>query len=165
MRLLEFFPAGSVGPHRLSRTRGLAVPPPAAQRLEQRGRVRVARRLRLHERELRERVLALRVEKLDVVHRAELELLLRDLEAFARSCLGLGLRLERRCVVLQREQYVGDVLERGEDCLAVLGEGLVVRRLGSALPRPELTRVEDRLEEIRAEVPQLSPRIEKVSGA
>ena len=79
MRLLEFFAAGSVGPRRLRRTRGLAVPPPAAQRLEQRGRVRVARRLRLHERELRERVLALRVEKLDVVHRAELELLLREL--------------------------------------------------------------------------------------
>src|SRR6266480_1446460 len=164
MRLLEFFPAGSVGPHRLSRARGLAVPPTAAQRLEERCGVRVARRLRLNQPDLRLLVLPLRIEEREIARRAELQLLDRHVEAFARGGLGIRLRLERDRVELEGKQHVGDVLERAEDGLLVLREGLVVRCLRAALPRLELPCVKNRLKEARADVPDLRAWIEDAAG-
>src|SRR5262249_13829441 len=158
--LLEFF---SVGTGRGRRGRLLPVPPAAAERLEQRRGVRVARGLRLHQRRLGEVVLALRVQQGEIARATELELLARHFEAFPRGRLGLGLRLERSRVVLEREQDVGDVLEGGENGPLILRESLVVRRLRAALLRPELTRVEDRLQQVRADVPQRGSRAEQVS--
>src|SRR4249920_2079932 len=85
---------GSVGERHRRSARLLlrAIPPTAAQRLKQRRRVRVARGLRLHQGKFRERILPLGVEQLHIVRRAELELLLRHLEALARGGFGLGLR-------------------------------------------------------------------------
>src|SRR6266853_3073838 len=133
----------------------IALPPAAAQRLEERRGVRVARRLRLNETDLRLFVLALRVVEREIVCRAELELLGRHFEAFARSNLGIRLSLERDCVELQGKQHVGDVLERAEDGLLILREGLVVGGLRAALPRLELARVENRLKQAGADTPDL----------
>src|SRR5206468_1230368 len=110
----------------------LALPPPAAQRLEESRRVRIARRLRLNEPDLRLLVLPLRVEEREIARRAELELLDRHVEAFARGSLGIGLRLERDRVELQSKQHVGHVLERAEEGLLMLREGLVVGGLRTA---------------------------------
>src|SRR6267378_145271 len=142
----------------------LALPPAAAQRLEERRGVRVARSLRLNETDPCLFVLALRIEERELARRAELELLDRHVEAFARGGLGLGLRLERDRVELQGKQHVGDVLERAEHGLLILREGLVVGGFGAALPRLELPRVKNRLKEARADVPDLRARIEEVSG-
>src|SRR5580765_1369491 len=98
----------------------LALPPSAAQRLEERRGVRVTRRLRQHETDLRLFVLALRVEKREIARRTELELLGRHVEAFARGRLGIRLRLERDRIELQSKQHVGDVLKRAEHGLLVL---------------------------------------------
>src|SRR5215472_7342340 len=160
--LLEFF---SVGTGRGRRCRLLPVPPAAAERLEQSRGVRVARGLRLHQRRLREVVLALRVQQSEVARAAELELLARHLEAFARGRFGLGLRLERPRVVLEREQDVGDVLEGGENGPLILRESLVVGRFGPALLRPELSGVEDRLEEVRPNVPDQCAWLEEIALA
>src|SRR5262249_15599534 len=102
----------------------LPVPPAAAKRLEQRRGIRVARGLRLNQRRLRDVVLALRVQQGEVARSAELELLARHIEAFPRGRFGLGLRLERPRVVLEREQDVGDVLEGGENGPLILRESL-----------------------------------------
>src|SRR5438552_6493041 len=98
----------------------LALPPSPAERLEQRRGVRIARRLRLNEPDLRLLVLPLRVEEREIARRAELELLDRHVEAFARGSLGIGLRLERDRVELQSKQHVGHVLERAEEGLLIL---------------------------------------------
>src|SRR3981189_3769618 len=166
MRLLSIlFPCtvsvGKRGPRRVLLT---AVPPSAAERLEERRGVRVARRLRLNQTDLGLLVLALRVERREIARRAELELLGRHVEAFARRGLGLGLRLERDRVELQGKQHVGDVLERAEHGLPILREGLIVGGFGGALSRLELPRVKNRLKEARADVPDLRARIEKASG-
>src|SRR5258706_16472337 len=166
MRLLSIlFPCtvsvGKRGPRRVLLT---AVPPSAAERLEERRGVRVARRLRLNQTDLRLLVLPLRVEKREIARRAELELLGRHVEAFARGSLGIGLRLERDRVELQGEQHVGDVLERAEHGLLILREGLVVGGFGAALSRLELPRVENRLKQARADVPDLRAGVEKVAA-
>src|SRR5439155_8414444 len=135
------------------------LPPAAAQRLEERRGVRVARRLRLNQPDLRLLVLALRVEKREIARRAELQLLDRHVEAFARGGLGVRLRLERDRVELQGKQHVGDVLERAEDGLLILREGLVVGGLRTALSRLELPRVKNRLKQAGADVPDLRARV------
>src|SRR5712664_656982 len=129
----------------------LALPPAAAQRLEQRRRVRVAHRLRLNETDLRLFVLALRVVEREIACRAEPELRARHFEAFARRKLCIRLSLERDRVELQGKQHVGDVLERAEHGLLILREGLVVGGFGAALPRLELPRVKNRLKKARAD--------------
>src|SRR5712671_3566641 len=141
----------------------LALPPAAAQRLEERRGVRVARSLRLNKTDLGLLVLPLRVEERELARRAELELLGRHVEAFARRGLGLGLRLERDRVELQGEQHVGDVLERAEDGLLILREGLVVGGLCAALPRLELSGVKNRLKQAGADIPDLRARIENAA--
>src|SRR5260221_12931935 len=140
----------------------LALPPAAAQRLEERRGVRVARRLRLNEPDLRLLVLPLGVEKREIARRAELQLLDRHLEALARGGLGIRLRLERDRVELQGRQHVGDVLERAEDGLLILRKGLVVGGLCTALPRLELPCVENRLKQVRPDVPQQAAAIEEI---
>src|SRR5258708_12135605 len=89
----------------------LALPPSAAQRLEERRGVRVAHRLRLDETDPCLFVLALRFEEREMARRAELELLDRHVEAFARRSLGIRLRLERDRVELQSKQPAAAVLE------------------------------------------------------
>src|SRR5712691_7344258 len=142
----------------------LALPPAAAQRLEERRGVRVARRLRLNETDPCLFVLALRIEEREMARRAELELLDRHVEAFARRRLGIRLRLERDRVELQGKQHVGDVLERAEHGLLILREGLVVSGLCATLSRLELPGVENRLEHVGADVPDHFARIEQVGG-
>src|SRR6185369_6459203 len=61
------------------RQRAIPVPPAPAQRGEQRRRVGQARRARLHQRHLRHRKLALRVQQLQVTGRADAVLGLRQL--------------------------------------------------------------------------------------
>jgi len=136
-----------------------ALPPSSSERLEERRGVRVARRLRLNQTDLRLLVLPLRVEKREIARRAELELLGRHVEAFARRGLGIRLRFERDRVELQSKQHVGDVLERAENGLLILREGLVVGGLCPALSRLELPRVKNRLKEARADVPDLRGRV------
>src|SRR6267378_8587891 len=137
----------------------LALPPAAAQRLEERRGVRVARSLRLNETDPCLFVLALRIEERELARRAELELLDRHVEAFARRCLGVRLRLERDRVELQGKQHVGDVLERAEHGLLILREGLIVSGLCAALSRLELPCVENRLEQGGSDVPDLRARV------
>src|SRR6266705_7018223 len=143
----------------------LALPPSAAQRLEERRGVRVARRLRLNQTDLCLLVLALCVEEREIARRTELELLGRHLEAFTRRRFGIRLRLERDRVELQSKQHVRDVLERPEHGLLVLREGLVIGGLRAALSRLELSRVENRLEQAHADVPELRSRIEETTRA
>src|SRR5258708_11669292 len=138
----------------------LALPPSAAQRLEERRGVRVAHRLRLDETDPCLFVLALCIEEREMARRAELELLDRHVEAFARRSLGIRLRLERDRVELQSKQHVGDVLERAEHGLLVLREGLVVSSFCAAFSRLELPGVEDRLEQAGADVPDHVARIQ-----
>src|SRR5258708_17098871 len=142
----------------------LALPPSAAQRLEERRGVRVAHRLRLDQTDLGLFVLALGIEEREMARRAELELLDRHVEAFARRSLGIRLRLERDRVELQSKQHVGDVLERAEHGLLVLREGLVVSSFCAAFSRLELPGVEDRLEQAGADVPDHVARIEQLGG-
>src|SRR5256885_16193354 len=134
----RILPARSVSALRRGCARLLAIPPAAAQCLKQRRRVRVARCLRLNEPDLRLLVLALRVEKHEIARRAELQLFDRHLEAFAPGGLGIGLGLGRTQVDLKGKQHVGDVLERAEDRLLILREGLVVGGLCTAFLRLEL---------------------------
>src|SRR5258708_1931801 len=142
----------------------LALPPAAPERLEERRRVRIARRLRLNEPDLGLLVLALRVEEREIARRPELQLLGRHLEAFARRNLGIRLSLERDRVELQGKQHVGDVLKRAEHGLPILCEGLVVGRLRTALPRLELPCVENRLKQAGADVPDLRAWVENAAG-
>src|SRR5437867_5740401 len=142
----------------------LALPPAAAERLEQRRGVRVARRLRLNQPDLRLLVLSLRIEEREIARRAELQLLDRHVEAFARGGLGVRLRLERDRVELQGKQHVGDVLERAEDGLLILREGLVVGGLRTALSRLELPRVKNRLKQAGADVPDLCACAEQLGA-
>src|SRR5713101_130715 len=137
----------------------LALPPAAAERLEERRGVRVARRLRLNQTDFCLFVLPLRVEKREIARRAELELLDRHVEAFARGGLGIRLRFERDRIELQSKEHVGDVLERAEDGLLILREGLVVGGLCAALSRLELPRVKNRLKQASADVPDLRGRV------
>ena len=65
--------------------RHLAVPPATAQRLKQRRDVGVACGLRLHQRDARLLVLALRNEQREIAHRAELVLALREVERSRRA--------------------------------------------------------------------------------
>src|SRR6266581_5195 len=141
----------------------LALPPAAAQRLEERCSVRVAHRLRLNETDLRLFVLALRVVEREIACRAEPELRARHFEAFARRNLGIRLSLERDCVELQGKQHVGYVLERAEDGLLILRERLVVGGLCAALPRLELPRVKNRLKQAGADIPDLRARVENAA--
>src|SRR5439155_11286665 len=141
------------------------LPPAAAQRLEERRGVRVARRLRLNQPDLRLLVLPLRIEEREIARRAELELLDRHVEAFARGGLGIRLRLERDRVERQGKQHVGDVLERAEDGLLILRKGLVVGGNGAALPRLELPCMKNRLKEARADIPDLRAWIEDAAGS
>src|SRR5258706_1357667 len=152
---------GKRGPRRVLLT---AVPPSTAERLEERRGARVADRLRLNQTDLRLLVLPLRVEKREIARRAELELLGRHVEAFARRGLGLGLRLERDRVELQGEQHIGDVLERAEHGLLILREGLVVGGDGAALARLQLSGVENRLKQVRADIPEPRARSERIRG-
>src|SRR6266852_651086 len=128
----------------------LALPPSAAQRLDETDPCLF--------------VLALRIEEREMARRAELELLDRHVEAFARRSLGIRLRLERDRVELQSKQHVGDVLERAEHGLLVLREGLVVSSFCAAFSRLELPGVEDRLEQAGADVPDHVARIEQLGG-
>src|SRR5216683_4105913 len=137
----------------------LALPPSAAQRLEERRGVRVAHRLRLDQTDPCLFVLALRIEEREMARRAELELLDRHVEAFARRGLGIRLRFERDRIELQSKQHVGDVLERAEDGLLILREGLVVRGLCAALSCLELPCVKNRLKQAGADVPDLRGRV------
>src|SRR5258706_14871729 len=113
----------------------LALPPAAPQRLEERRGVREAGSLRLNKTDPCLFVLALGVEERELARRAELELLDRHVQAFARRRLGIRLRLERDRVELQSKQHVRDVLERAEHGLLILREGLVVGGLCAAFPR------------------------------
>src|SRR5882762_1189332 len=160
------FPAGvSVGDRGLRRVLLTAAPPSPAERLEQRRGVRIARRLRLNETDLCLLVLPLRVEKREIARRAELELLHRHVEAFARGGLGIRLRLERDRVELQGKQDIGDVLERAENGLLILRERLVVGGLCAAFSRLELPCVKNRLEQAGADVPDLRAWIAEQLGA
>src|SRR6266571_4364723 len=163
LRLLKFL--FSVCDFRGQPVLPFALPPSAAQRLEKRRSIRIARRLRLNETDLRLLVLALRVVEREIVRPAELELPARHFEAFARGGLGLGLRLERDRVELQSKQHVGDVLERAEHGLLILREGLIVGRFRSALSRLELSRMENRLKQAGADVPDPRSRVEQLGRA
>src|SRR6266568_5235358 len=163
LRLLKFL--FSVCDFRGQPVLPFALPPSAAQRLEKRRSIRIARRLRLNETDLRLLVLALRVVEREIVRPAELELPARHFEAFARGGLGLGLRLERDRVELQSKQHVRDVLERAEHGLLILREGLIVGRFRSALSRLELSRMENRLKQAGADVPDPRSRVEQLGRA
>src|SRR5215472_18837107 len=73
----------------------LAVPPSAAERLEQRRGIGVARRLRLHAVLPRLQVDALGIQQLQVADAAHLVLQLRHVEGVLRIGLGNQVRLQR----------------------------------------------------------------------
>src|SRR5450631_3057514 len=90
----------------------LAVPPATAERLEQRRRVGVTRRLRGDEIEALQLKLLLGDEQREDAGAAELVLALRQLQRLARERGRIRLRLERARIRLQRSQRVGDILKR-----------------------------------------------------
>ena len=67
-------------------------------------------------------------------------------------------------VELERMQAVGDVLERAEHGRLVIGRGLVESGLGRALLRAQRAAVEQRLQQIRADVPHLGAAGEQIAG-
>src|SRR6266851_57882 len=83
----------------------LALPPSAAQRLEERRGVRVAHRLRLDQTDPCLFVLALRIEEREMARRAERELLDRLVEAFAHRSLDIRLRDADARVGLMKDRF------------------------------------------------------------
>src|SRR5512134_1469108 len=140
-----------------------AVPPPAAQRLEQRGGVGVPRRLRLDQEDPRQKVLALRVEQREVARGAVAELLLRQVEAVARGGFGLCLRLERHGVGFQRLQHVGHFPERLQDRFTILRRRLVEAGDCGAPLRCKGPAAEDGLHQPGREAPDGSAGPEQVA--
>src|SRR5581483_7949674 len=98
----------------------LPVPPPAAQRLEQRGSVRVARGLCLHARDARQVIRLFGAEQGELVDVTVAQLPLRKIERGARGVFGFRRGLQRFGVVLQSSQRVGDVLKCRQHGAAVL---------------------------------------------
>jgi len=90
----------------------ISVPPPAAERLEQRCRVGIARCLRLDQVDPRLLVLAFCVQKRQIAHPAQLELLLGKFKCTAGGLVGVCLRLKRFCVRIECAKHVGHILER-----------------------------------------------------
>src|SRR5471032_2646404 len=129
------------------------VPPAAAQRLEQRGRVGVARRLRLHQRDVGLLVGALGVEQRQIADRAELVLRRRQRQRLRGQRFGLGLRLQRAGVGIERAQAVGNVLEGAQQRDAVLRRRRVVGRFGRVAFGRQRAAVEDRLRQSGAKAP------------
>src|SRR5471030_1509462 len=125
------------------------VPPAAAQRLEQRGRVGVARGLRLHQRDVGFLISALGVEQAQIADRAQLVLRGRQRQRGQR--FGFGLRLQRAGVGIERAQAVGDVLEGGQQGDTVLRRRRVVGRFGRVTLGRQRAAVEDGLSQSGAQ--------------
>ncbi len=130
-----------------------AVPPAAAQRLEQRGGVGIARRLRLHQAKPRLQVAALRIEQDQIGDRAQPILAAREIERVGCRAHRALLGFERRGVQLQGAQHIGDVLERDEHGVLVLRLRHLECRLGGALLMQQGETMEDRLRAVRRDAP------------
>src|SRR6185369_1097782 len=143
-------------PPKVSGIRGVqvdAIPPAAAQCLEQCCRVGVARGLRLHQRDAGLVVGALRVQQRQVAHRAELVLATHQSERLARERFGFGLGTQRLGIAVERAQGIGHIQERVQHRLLVLGMGFVVGGDGGALLRPQRPAVEQGLQQGGADAP------------
>jgi hypothetical protein len=97
--------------------------------------------------------LALRVEQREIARRAVAELLLSEVEAFARRGFGLRLCFEHYGVGFQRPQHVGHFPERLQDRLPILRRSLVEGGDGGAPLRSEGAAVEDGLQKPRRDAP------------
>ena len=139
------------------------IPPPAPERLEQRGGIGEPQRLRLDQEDPRQVVLALRVKQGEVALRAVPYLLRRDLQRVAGGGFRVRLRLERHRVVFQRPEHVGHLAERLQDRLAILRRGLVEAGDLGAAGCPQRPAVEDGLQESCAESPDGGVRAEQVA--
>ena len=107
------------------------IPPAAAKRLEQRGRVGVAGRLCLDYRKPGLRVASLRVEECHIRDGTEAVLAARQIERCGRRLQRRALRFQRLGVQLQRAQRVRHILESGGDltfalfAAGIIGTGLL----------------------------------------
>src|SRR5471032_3340868 len=142
---------------------GFTVPPTATERLKQRRGIGKARALRLHQSDARLLVGALRIEQRQIAYRAQLVLPRRKLERLARQRFGVGLRLERQGIQIQRAQGIGDVLKRGQDGRLVLRCSLVVGRNRSAALGGQSTAVEERLQQSGRNAPETAAGTEQLA--
>ena len=138
-----------------------AVPPAAAERLEQGGGVGEAVGLGLHERDARGLLGLLGIEQRDEADGAELQLALGDGEALRRGVLGGDGGFQGIGVGLQRAQRIGDVLEGGDDGAAILRRRLVEGGARRALAVQQGAAVEDRLRQAAGDAPEVGARREQ----
>src|SRR5271169_1392913 len=110
-----------------------AVPPAAAQRLEQGGGVGIPAGLRLYHAVQCLLIGGLGGQQRQIVDGSQLELAPGNLETGGGGLLRRGGGAQRICVRLQSAQAVGDVLKGGDDRAAVLRRGLVEGSFGGAL--------------------------------
>src|SRR6185312_6124544 len=139
------------------------MPPAAAECLEQRGRVGVATRLRLHQRDARLLVALLRTQQGQVACIAILVLALRQIQGELGGLRGRGRGLQALGVVLQGRQRIGHVLERGQHGGAIFLGRLHVGRLGGALLMQQAAAMENRRGDIGADAPEARTGLEHLA--
>ena len=142
-----------------------AMPPAAAERLEQGRGIRIAIGLGLYQADARLLPRALRVQQREVIDRAELILPPREIEAGGRGALRGGLRDHRIGIGLQRPQRISDVLARLDHRAAILRRGLLERRDGGALLVQQRAGVEQRLRDTAGDAPHAGARREHIGEA
>src|SRR5215468_8860071 len=121
-----------------------AVPPAAAQGLEEGDRVRVAVGLCQDHTDQGREIYLLGIEQLQGADLAKLQLLAGQPQALLRRALGSRRRAQSVAVELNRLQRVSHVLEGGDDGAAVHRGRLIPASLGGALALLQREAVEDR---------------------
>src|ERR1700751_6481938 len=125
------------------RKRVLAVPPPAAQSLEQCRSVGVARSLRLDERKQCRVIGVLGSEQSEIADGAELQLAALNLEALEGGALCCDRRLQGLGIGLHSVQRVGDVLQGSNNRAAIHRSRLVEGSVGSTFLMQQSAGLED----------------------
>jgi hypothetical protein len=139
---------------RLRRDDIRAIPPTAAERLEQRRCIGIAVGPRLHQIDDCLLIGLLSIEQRQVADGAELELAAYDLKALRGLVLGGRLRCYRLGIVLERAQRVGHVLEGGDDHAAILSRRLIEAGHRGALLMEQGAAVEDCLRQAAGQAPK-----------
>src|SRR6476661_4595711 len=131
-----------------------AMPPAAAERLEQCRGVGEAIRLGLNQAEPRLLIRLVGVEHREVGRIAVLVLEAGDIEAGLRRVGGLRGRLQRLCILFERDQRVGDILECSQDRAAILLGALLIGVAGGPFLVQLRAAIEDRRKQRRSKAPE-----------
>ena len=94
---------------------------------------------------------------------AGLQLILRDIQRGLGGIVRRRRRFQAICILLQRCQSVGDILERGQHGAAILRGGLIVSAPGSALLIEQGAALEDRRRQSCADAPEIRARREQIA--